>query len=81
MVPSCDGCSSHTVILKVCAMDFGFPFFCRLPIRYVYWGLSTGTNCPALLKWHATLVEKCGAGAIMRVLTEKRVAENKEVAQ
>jgi hypothetical protein len=58
-----------------------FSLLFRVSVRYVYWGLSTGTNSPVLLKWHATLVEKCGAGAIMRVLTEKRVAENKEVAQ
>ena len=49
-------------------------------LKYVYWGLSTGVNAAALLKWQAALVEKGGAGSIMRVLTEKRVAEIKVLA-
>eukprot|EP00455_Lapot_gusevi_P054474 TRINITY_DN873_c0_g1_i1.p1 TRINITY_DN873_c0_g1~~TRINITY_DN873_c0_g1_i1.p1 ORF type:complete len:134 (+),score=41.12 TRINITY_DN873_c0_g1_i1:169-570(+) len=49
-------------------------------LKYVYVGLSSGQNALALLKWHATIIEKAGPGAIMRVLTEKRVCDNKVIA-
>ena len=49
-------------------------------LKYVYWGLSTGQNSGALLKWHGALVDKLGVGSILRVLTEKKVAENKILA-
>jgi actin related protein 2/3 complex subunit 5 len=46
-------------------------------LKYVYWGLSSGQNATSLLKWHAALIEKNGVGSIMRVLTERKVADNK----
>ena len=34
-------------------------------LKYVYWGLSTGTNATTLLKWHGSIIEKAGTGCIM----------------
>lgn len=49
-------------------------------LKYVYWGLSTGQNSASMLKWHASLVDKLGVGSICRVLSEKKVADNKILA-
>jgi len=41
-------------------------------MKFIYRGMAQGSNCAALLKWHAALFEKDGVGVIMRVLTDRK---------
>jgi len=42
-------------------------------MKFVYRGMATGQNCTQMLKWHAALYDKDGAGSIMRVLVDRNL--------
>eukprot|EP00475_Leptophrys_vorax_P040052 TRINITY_DN7365_c0_g1_i1.p1 TRINITY_DN7365_c0_g1~~TRINITY_DN7365_c0_g1_i1.p1 ORF type:complete len:145 (-),score=41.98 TRINITY_DN7365_c0_g1_i1:95-472(-) len=41
-------------------------------LKYVYKGFESGDNSAQLLKWHASIVNKHGMGAIVRAMQVKR---------
>jgi len=41
-------------------------------MKYIYRGLSSGEQAPALLKWHESVLKKSGLGTIVRALTERK---------
>jgi len=41
-------------------------------MKFIYRGMAQGSNCGALLKWHAALFDKDGVGVIMRVATDRK---------
>ena len=45
---------------------------CDLLMKYVYKFMGRAQNCPLMLKLHAQLETKAGAGSIMRVLTDRK---------
>jgi actin related protein 2/3 complex subunit 5 len=41
-------------------------------MKYIYRMLAVAENCGTMLKLHAALTEKAGAGAIVRALADRR---------
>jgi len=42
-------------------------------MKFVFKCMATGQNCTQLLKWHGSLVDKCGVGIIMRAMVDRKL--------